>query len=151
MTDLIKRSRRARIRHAGAAVAMTAGLTAGLTPVVTAGPSKVPVPQVATVGLRSGAYGDDVRALQQALANAGSPEAGGVAGFFSSATDSALRKFQREHGLSATGVVSARTAAALGMPVRPAAGPDDILGPGSTAAISSMNASGVLTGNRGAF
>ena len=132
MTDLIKRSRRARIRHAGAAVAMTAGLTAGLAPVVTAGPSKVPVPQVATVGLRSGAYGDDVRALQQALANAGSPQAGGVAGFFSAATDSALRKFQREHGLSATGVVSARTAAALGMPVRPAAGPDDILGPGST-------------------
>ncbi|CAN5845320.1 hypothetical protein BH18ACT2_BH18ACT2_07200 [soil metagenome] len=131
MTNQLSRPRRARLRRAGVAVAVITGMSAGLAPVVTAGSPAVPPPLVSVIGLRAGAYGDDVAALQGALAAAGSAESGGIRGYFGAATESAVRAFQRANGLSATGVVSDRTAEALGLGLRQA-GPGDILGPGST-------------------
>ncbi|MGI9053597.1 MAG: peptidoglycan-binding protein [Ilumatobacteraceae bacterium] len=126
-------ARRARLWHAGAAMALTAGLTAGLGPVVTASAPATPAtPLGAVVGLRAGSYGESVRALQRALTAAGIVEVAAIDGYFGSATESAIREFQRANGLGATGVVSARTANALGLPTMHPAAPGDILGPGST-------------------
>jgi peptidoglycan hydrolase-like protein with peptidoglycan-binding domain len=64
-------------------------------------------------GLRRGARGAQVRALQQALIKAGVPPAGGVDGIFGPGTLAALVAFQRAKGIAATGVVDAATARAL--------------------------------------
>jgi peptidoglycan hydrolase-like protein with peptidoglycan-binding domain len=59
--------------------------------------------------------GARVRALQQALVNAGIPVPGGVDGAFGSGTLGAVRAFQQARGLPATGKVDRATAAALGL------------------------------------
>lgn len=55
--------------------------------------------------------GDDVRAVQQALARAGIPVV--VDGIFGPTTDRALRQFQAQRGLVADGIVGAQTRAML--------------------------------------
>lgn len=66
------------------------------------------------LGLTQGNRGDAVRSLQQKLVNAGVDVAGGVDGIFGPATKRAVETFQKQKGLSPTGVVNAATAAALG-------------------------------------
>jgi chitosanase len=57
--------------------------------------------------------GDDVRALQQALSNAGIKVT--VDGAFGTSTDAAVRQFQRQKGLTVDGVVGPATRSALGL------------------------------------
>ena len=61
--------------------------------------------------LRKGAFGEEVRYMQQLLANAGSGLA--VDGKFGSGTLSAVKAFQNKHGLAADGVVGPLTWAQL--------------------------------------
>lgn len=65
------------------------------------------------LGLRYGSIGADVKALQQALLDAGIRVRGGADGVFGEATRSALQQYQRAKGLEASGVVDDRTANAL--------------------------------------
>jgi peptidoglycan hydrolase-like protein with peptidoglycan-binding domain len=57
--------------------------------------------------------GDDVRALQQALTNAGVPVT--LDGTFGTSTDAAVRRFQQQKGLTVDGVVGPATRSALGL------------------------------------
>jgi len=76
-------------------------------------PAPAPSP-VSTTGrvLRQGARGEDVRALQQRLAQLGF-DAGGGDGVFGPRTASAVRSFQASRGLSVDGVVGPQTWGAL--------------------------------------
>jgi peptidoglycan hydrolase-like protein with peptidoglycan-binding domain len=56
--------------------------------------------------LKYGSAGDAVRRLQRALAAAGSPGVSGT-GVFEEHTRAAVVRYQRDHDLPATGVVSA--------------------------------------------
>ena len=62
-----------------------------------------------------GERGDRVRALQQALVNAGIALRGGVDGDFGGGTSAAVMDFQRQNGLNVTGKVDAATASGLGL------------------------------------
>lgn len=73
-----------------------------------------PSPQIASLlGLARTATGSSVAELQQALIAAGVPLVGGVDGMFGPATERALRQFQTQRGLTATGTVDEATARAL--------------------------------------
>jgi peptidoglycan hydrolase-like protein with peptidoglycan-binding domain len=73
-------------------------------------------PAASTTGFAAyGERGDRVRALQQALVNAGQTVRGGVDGVFGSATANAVLSFQRARSLPVTGTLDAATAAALGL------------------------------------
>ena len=64
--------------------------------------------------LKLDSTGPDVKALQQALQNAGfSP--GAIDGLFGPATEAAVLAFQRSEGLAADGIVGPNTAQALGL------------------------------------
>jgi len=65
------------------------------------------------VGMREGARGDEVRALQRALLAAGVPVPGGADGWFGPATRSALIAFQSRNGLTTSGEVDRPTVDAL--------------------------------------
>ena len=65
------------------------------------------------VGLRPGALGGAVEALQQRLLDLGIQVRGGVDGIFGPATANSLKAFQTQRGLSADGVVNSATADAL--------------------------------------
>ena len=68
------RSRRARIRQTGAAVLLASGLAVSGTAVASAGApaaASTSRPSVDVVGLKKGAYGDAVKALQEALVRVG--------------------------------------------------------------------------------
>ncbi len=65
------------------------------------------------LGLNQGVRGDAVKKLQRALTDAGVTFPGGVDGIFGPSTRAAVEQFQRQHGLSPTGIVDAATAAAL--------------------------------------
>jgi peptidoglycan hydrolase-like protein with peptidoglycan-binding domain len=67
------------------------------------------------VGLKIGAQGTHVKALQSALIKSGVTVFGGADGSFGSATKTALTKYQNSHGLKASGTVDADTAAKLGL------------------------------------
>ena len=73
------------------------------------------------VGLKKGAYGDAVKALQEALVRVGVGVKYGVDSYFGSATQASVKAFQRYKGLPVTGVVDQATAAALGLAAAPAA------------------------------
>ena len=64
--------------------------------------------------IRQEAGGDKVKEMQQKLKNWGYLT-GSADGIFGSATESAVKYFQRRNGLTADGVVGSATAAALGM------------------------------------
>lgn len=153
-------------RHVFGAAALGALLT--LTPiVVVSSTSSAKAPAVAVTGLSRGARGDSVRTVQQALVNQGVSVRGGVDGIFGPGTESAVKSFQKAQGLTATGVVDAATAIALGLAsspflglaqgVRgdavkqlqqrldtagftPAGGADGIFGPGTKAALVEFQA-----------
>ena len=71
------------------------------------------------VGLKSGALGNTVKQLQQAMIDAGVTVRGGADGIFGPATAAALKSFQTSQGLPATGVVDEATARALKDPKTP--------------------------------
>jgi cell wall-associated NlpC family hydrolase len=81
-------------------------------------------PSTNVVGLRKGAAGPAVQALQNALNRVGVGVKYGVDGYFGSATQASVKAFQRYKRLPITGVVVAATAAALGLaapaPTKPA-------------------------------
>ena len=64
--------------------------------------------------LKKGSKGDEVVTLQKKLKQWGYYN-GAVDGIFGSGTEKAVQYFQRKNGLTADGVVGAKTAAALGM------------------------------------
>lgn len=66
--------------------------------------------------LKMGSSGSQVRTLQTKLNNWGY-NAGKVDGIFGSSTREAVKRFQRKNGLTADGIVGAKTAAALGMTI----------------------------------
>ncbi|WP_420450278.1 peptidoglycan-binding protein [Ilumatobacter sp.] len=83
----------------------TSGTTVGAAP--------AQLVSAALDGLRQGARGDDVRALQTALISAGVDVAGGADGIFGPATARAVSAFQRSAGLPVSGSVDRATAEAL--------------------------------------
>lgn len=90
----------------------------GLTGSSGSGGSSTPAPARsstgnALVGLKIGATGDKVRALQQGLLAAGIDVYGGADGLFGPATHRALVAYQKANGLTANGVVDDATAAKL--------------------------------------
>lgn len=64
--------------------------------------------------LRYGSRGSKVREVQTKLKNWGYYK-GSVDGIFGSGTQSAVKSFQRKNGLTADGIVGAKTAAAMGI------------------------------------
>ena len=64
--------------------------------------------------LKRGSRGDEVATLQKKLKQWGYYD-GSVDGVFGAGTEKAVQYFQRKNGLTADGVVGAKTAAALGM------------------------------------
>ena len=64
--------------------------------------------------LKRGSWGDEVVTLQKKLKQWGYYD-GSVDGVFGAGTEKAVQYFQRKNGLTADGVVGAKTAAALGM------------------------------------
>ncbi|MFQ4137851.1 peptidoglycan-binding protein [Nodosilinea sp. PGN35] len=79
------------------------------TPTPPASPSFIRVLRLANPFTR----GDDVRAVQQAIARAGIPVV--ADGVFGPATDRAVRQFQASRGLAVDGIVGSRTRASLGV------------------------------------
>ena len=73
----------------------------------------VPSEYAQLVGLRPGALGDSVAALQRRLLDIGITVRGGVDGVFGPATAQALKAFQDQRGLEKTGIVDEVTAIAL--------------------------------------
>jgi peptidoglycan hydrolase-like protein with peptidoglycan-binding domain len=68
------------------------------------------------VGLRPGALGDSVAALQRRLLDLGITVRGGADGIFGPATTSSLKTFQEQRNLETTGIVDGATAVALAAP-----------------------------------
>ena len=73
----------------------------------------VPAEYSQLVGLRPGALGESVAALQRRLLDLGVAVRGGADGIFGPATSSSVKAFQAVRGLEATGIVDDATAAAL--------------------------------------
>jgi peptidoglycan hydrolase-like protein with peptidoglycan-binding domain len=118
MTDITRYHRSMRSAVRGLCVATIAGLTLATVPTVAvASPAAVQSPSLpqTVVGLRQGATGADVVALQKALMAAGVTVPGGADGFFGPATKSALTAFQSRSGLATTGEVDQPSASALGL------------------------------------
>jgi peptidoglycan hydrolase-like protein with peptidoglycan-binding domain len=83
-----------------------------------ADPKQAATPAPAASGLGFAVYGergDRVRALQQALLNAGISFRGGADGIFGAGTAGAIVNFQKAKGLQVTGTVDQSTAQALGL------------------------------------
>ena len=113
---MVRRVSVARFGLRGLCVATIAGLTLSTLPLTaSASPVAVQSPQLpqVVVGLRQGATGADVVALQNALLDAGVKVPGGADGFFGPATKSALTAYQSRSGLTTSGEVDEATAAAL--------------------------------------
>ena len=79
----------------------------------------VPAEYAQLVGLRPGALGDSVAALQRRLLDLGITVRGGADGIFGPATSTALKAFQSQRQLEATGIVDESTAVALSHSVAP--------------------------------
>jgi peptidoglycan hydrolase-like protein with peptidoglycan-binding domain len=118
------RPTRTRLRHAGLAL-VVAGLTGGLAiaaPAVSSA-ARSTVPEtgaapangtVSVIGLREGATGAGVRAVQERLISFGYVIRSGPDGVFGPSTTRVLRRFQEQNGLNPTGVVTENTARYLG-------------------------------------
>jgi peptidoglycan hydrolase-like protein with peptidoglycan-binding domain/GH24 family phage-related lysozyme (muramidase) len=89
------------------------------TQTVTRPPAQGPPPQSTPTHIRvlrlanPNSRGDDVRAVQQAIARAGFPLT--ADGVFGPATDRAVRQFQASRGLTVDGIVGSQTRRALGV------------------------------------
>jgi len=95
----------------GSAGAAPAAPTGGASPTVVPGPGARNPWGLGSRTLRRGARGDDVRALQWLLSRLGYRTS--VTGAFDGRTFASLRRFERDAGLRADGVVDARTRRAL--------------------------------------
>jgi peptidoglycan hydrolase-like protein with peptidoglycan-binding domain len=103
--------------------ALAFGLALSMSPVSPgSGSLRAEAPATAVTGLARGARGDAVRSVQQALVNQGISVAGGVDGIFGPGTESALKQFQKQHGLSSSGIVDGATALELGLASSPLLG-----------------------------
>jgi murein DD-endopeptidase MepM/ murein hydrolase activator NlpD len=69
---------------------------------------------------RRGERGDRVRFVQQIIASKGIAIRGGVDGVFGQYTTTAIRRYQRQNGLTITGTLNAQTAYKLGLVEAPA-------------------------------
>ena len=112
-----RRSRRQPLASAVATVTVLAlGPVTVLAPsVASAERPSSEAPATSVTGLRLGERGPAVEQVQRALIAAGVPVVGGADGYFGQMTVAALRKFQTDQGLEATGVVDETTAARLGL------------------------------------
>lgn len=121
-TTLMDGSKTARSRrHVIGAVALGAALS--MSPLmVLSTPSSAGAPAVAVTGLSLGDRGDSVKSVQEALVNQGIAVAGGVDGVFGPNTQSAVKAFQKSHGLPQSGMVDDATAIALGLATSPLLG-----------------------------
>lgn len=121
----------ARTKAAVVAFQRSSGLTrSGIVDNATAhalGIAAGPAPSPTWVDVRPGARGESVAVIQRALTVAGVPVPGGADGVYAARTKTAVATFQRAHGLTASGVVDAATAAALGLDT-PVASTTEILG-----------------------
>jgi N-acetylmuramoyl-L-alanine amidase len=100
-----------------AAACLTLSLTAaGVSQAVTTADEGVCAEQTIAVAgiLRQGSKGSDVKEVQRRLKQWGYYD-GAVDGVFGGGTEKAVQYFQRKNGLTADGIVGAKTAAALGM------------------------------------
>jgi peptidoglycan hydrolase-like protein with peptidoglycan-binding domain len=114
------RAARRGARCLAATLALATVLVTGSAVAVAEAPSSVPAPAAGTVvGLRYGAYGEQVRVLQRALIRVGVGVKYGVDGYFGSATRASVKAFQGYKGLPVTGVVDGATARALGLGAPP--------------------------------
>jgi len=98
-------------------------------------PLQTPLLQQSLVGLRQGAQGDDVKAVQNALIAAGIRVVGGADGAFGPATRSALIDFQSKNGLEQSGEVDDATASALGLAGGNAAAAETAAAPSSVSGL----------------
>ncbi len=91
------------------------------TPTAAAAPAAAATPTAATttttgfVGMTTGARGDNVKVLQQALIGAGITIRGGADGVFGPVTAAALTSYQQANGLTANGIVDDAVVAKLGL------------------------------------
>ncbi|TVR27798.1 MAG: hypothetical protein EA389_01980 [Ilumatobacter sp.] len=117
VTSVPRRSRRQSLATAVAAATVLAlGPVTFLTPsIATAERPSSEAPATSVTGLRLGERGPAVEQVQRALIAAGVPVVGGADGYFGQMTVAALRKYQTDQGLEATGVVDETTAARLGL------------------------------------
>jgi peptidoglycan hydrolase-like protein with peptidoglycan-binding domain len=97
-----------------------------------AAPAAAPAAANPYVGLRTGAQGSLVKAMQQALINAGITIRGGADGSFGAATATALKAFQTAKGMAASGTVDDATASALGLGGAALAAPAAPASPGAS-------------------
>ena len=99
------------------------GATMAVAPLLPTGaPVLADAPAVAVTGLARGSQGEAVKKVQQALLNQGLAVSGGADGVFGPGTESALKAFQTQHGLNATGIVDDASALALGLTSSPLLG-----------------------------
>ena len=111
-------SRSIRAAARGLCVVTAAGLALSTVPAVaSAAPlaSQAPLVAQTVIGLKQGASGTNVSAVQQALLAAGVKVPGGADGVFGPSTKSAVTAFQSRSGLSTSGEVDDATASALGL------------------------------------
>lgn len=122
MSHRVKRSKQStrsvRAAARGLCVVTVAGLALSTVPAVaSAAPlaSQAALVAQTVVGLKQGATGTNVSAVQQALLAAGVKVPGGADGVFGPSTKSAVTAFQSRSGLSTSGEVDDATASALGL------------------------------------
>ncbi len=118
MMQTTRKQRSVRLAVRCVCAATISGLTLGAVPMVaTASPAVLAAPLLpqTVVGLRQGATGAEVVALQKALIASGVTVPGGADGVFGPATKSALTAYQSRSGLATTGEVDEASASALGL------------------------------------
>jgi peptidoglycan hydrolase-like protein with peptidoglycan-binding domain len=118
MTATIHPSPSRRVRRLGVAAVIVGSLALAANSTLAFADAPRPADAVSAasvVGLRQGATGPAVRAVQEKLIGFGYYVAGGADGNFGSGTTAALRVFQQQNGLNPTGVVTENTARYLGL------------------------------------
>ena len=99
------------VQKASAKKTVAAASAPVIAPVVAVAPSTITIDSLPVRGQKS----ENVRALQNALINAGIEVKGGADGVFGVATSVSIGKFQSATGLNVSTVLDAPTAAALGL------------------------------------
>jgi len=80
------------------------------------GISKITAPKVSPAISQFGSSGAEVKAIQQALKDRGLFKAG-VTGYYGEQTQAAVKRFQKQQGISQTGVAGPQTLKALGISI----------------------------------
>ena len=80
------------------------------------GISKITAPKVSPAISQYGSSGAEVKAIQQALKDRGLFNAG-VTGYYGEQTQAAVKRFQKQQGISQTGVAGPQTLKALGISI----------------------------------